>query len=332
MSSGSATGCLGLVGMGGIGKTVLAKEIYNCFVGEKTFQATSFLEINRNSPTRMEVGSSLLSRLQKQLLWDLLCIGESNQPWSYDYLFRRLSSLDRVLIVLDDIHDKVQFDKLIPFVGLLALGSCIIVTSRDQHVLKLMGGRSNFYLHEVTLLGCEDSKKLFNWHAFGDDEAPKVFKTLANDVSSACGGLPLALKVVGSSLFGRTSDEDYKFIWPEAIDSLKRDEGVKGALKWSYDCLLESEKLMFVDIACIFCEWRKKEALEIWESCKKCTSCCGNGTPHTSLRHLVDKSLVALDDHGVLTMHGLLWDMGKRIGEVDGSHLWEGKGAKAAEE
>ena len=291
----SATCCLSLVGMGGIGKTLLAKKIYNHFVGHKTFQATSFLEIDRNSPTSMEVGSSLLSRLQKQLLWDLLCIGESNQPWSYDYWFPKISSLGRVLIVLNDIHDKVQFDELIPFVGVLALGSCIIVTSRDRHVLKLIGGLSNFYLHEVTLLGCEDSEKLSNWYAFRNEKSPKAFKDIANAGSKACGGLPLALKVVGSSLFGMTSNEDHKCIWPEAINALKGNEGVKGALKWSYDCLLESERLMFLDIACIFCGWEKQQALEIWQSCKKCTSCCQIGTPYTSLRHLVDKSLVTLE-------------------------------------
>ena len=331
----STIGCLGLVGMGGIGKTLLAKKIYNHFVGKKTFQATSFLEIDRNSPASMEVGSSLLSRLQKQLLWDLLHIGESNQPWSYDYWFPKISSLGCVLIVLDGIYDKIQYDKLIPFVGVLAPGSCIIVTSRDQHVLKLIGGQTNFYLYEVTLLGCEDSMKLFNWHVFGDEEAPNAFKGVANAVSKACGGLPLALKVVGSSLSDKISDEDRKCIWPEAIDALKEGEGIKGALKWSYDCLLEPERLMFLDIACIFCGWEKQQALEIWQSCKKCTLCCRIGTPYTSLRHLVDKSLVTLEKHtscDVLAMHGLLRDMGEGIGEVDGSHLWEGKGVKVVEQ
>lgn len=50
----------------------------------------------------------------------------------------------------------------------------------------------------------------------------------------------------------------------------------------------------------------------------------------TSLRHLIDKSLIVLEgSKKVLTMHGLLQHMGHDIGRVDGSHLWESNTAKA---
>ena len=194
---------------------------------------------------------------------------------------------------MDDIQDKDQFDKLICDASLLARGSCIIVTSRDQQLLKLIAGKSNHCLYEVTPLDCEDSQRLFNWHAFGDEEAPENFKALANDISNACGGLPLALKVVGSRLFGKTSNEDQSYIWTEAVDVMKGDSKVMNALKWSYEYLSKQEKMMFVDIACICCGWKKQEALEIWQSCKT-SVCCGIGTPYTSLAHLVDESLVVL--------------------------------------
>jgi hypothetical protein len=324
-------GLLCLVGMGGIGKTSLAKEIFNCMVGRKKYQAMSFLEIDRNSSPSMEVGSSLLSRLQKQLLWDLLRVPDNNQQ-SYKNWFCKLASRGPVLIVLDDIYDKALFNMLLLDKDLLSPGSCIVVTSRDRHLLKTVTGDSSFYLHEVTPLGCDDSEKLFNWHAFGNEEAPKDFKALAHGVIEACGGLPLALKVVGSSLFDKKSVEDQECIWPEAVDALRRNFDVKSALKWSFNCLGESEKLMFVDIACVFYGWKKDEALEIWKSCKKCSSCCGSGTPHTSLRHLIDKSLVELKHTAwgdVLVMHGLLRDIGEGIGKVGGSHLWDSEASKA---
>jgi hypothetical protein len=47
----------------------------------------------------------------------------------------------------------------------------------------------NFYIYKVTTLGCVDSQKLFNKHAFGDEDALKYFKALSNIVSNACGGL-----------------------------------------------------------------------------------------------------------------------------------------------
>ena len=316
-----------LVGMGGVGKTCLAKEIYNHLVKDNKFQAKSFLKIDHN----LEDGPCLLNKLRKQLLYDLLFVTNDNRQ-SYEYWFYKISSQGPILLVLDNLHNKSIFDELILDTSLLAPGSYIIITSRERHLLKVFGENSNFYRYEVTMLGCNDSMKLFNWHAFGAEEAPENFKVLAYNVSKACRGLPLALKVVGSSLFDKKSNEDREHIWPEAIDTLKEDSNnIMSILQWSYNQLLEPEKLMFVDIACVFYGWKKQEAMEIWKSCKECSSCCGYKTPHTYLRNLIDKSLIIIKDSKgeVLDMHDLLRDMGQNIGKANESHLWKDKAAKA---
>ncbi|KAG0607697.1 hypothetical protein M758_8G048300 [Ceratodon purpureus] len=323
----SPTRLLGLVGMGGIGKTTLAKAIFNHFVGCKNFQVMSFLKMDHNPLSSMEeVESGLTKRLQKQLLKDIFHLRDNNQG-SYIREFGKISCKGPILVVLDDLRGKSEFDQVILDMDLLAPGSCIIVTSRDRDVLKAIGKRCIFFLHEVRPLGSDDSQKLFNFHAFGDDEAPPKFKSLANDVSKACGGLPLALKVAGSSLINKNSDEDLECIWPEAVDALKNDAHVMDVLRWSYKCLSNEEKMMFLDIACIFCGWWRDEAMKIWKSCKK-SSCCGLLTPHTSLAKLIDKSLIVIDTTkgeqggGVLAMHGLLQDLGRNVGMHDGSHIW----------
>lgn len=101
-------GMLGLVGVGEIGKTTLAKDIYNHLVGNKKFQFMSFLEIDSNLPLNIEVAPSLLSRLQKQLLGDLLHVPKTYivVTQSYRYWLCKLLNRGRVLIVLDNIYEK----------------------------------------------------------------------------------------------------------------------------------------------------------------------------------------------------------------------------------
>jgi nucleoside-triphosphatase THEP1 len=113
--------------MGGIGKTTLAKEVYNEYAKQQSFERQSFLHDVR--------ASSLLS-LQKQLVHDLL--GEDLKSMEeFHNFFNRILRDQKVLIVIDGIDDKWQFDQLIPSLDkLLMQGSQVIVTSRDRNVLK----------------------------------------------------------------------------------------------------------------------------------------------------------------------------------------------------
>ncbi|KAG0627123.1 hypothetical protein M758_2G175500 [Ceratodon purpureus] len=323
---GADTGILGLVGMGGVGKTTLAREIYNHFVAKKKFRNMTFLEIHRDSSTSdVEVRSTWVRELQKQLLWDLLRVQTSTSN-DYSSWFRKIASVGPVLIVVDNVYKLNQFEVLVPFVNHLHPGSRIIVTSRDRSVFNNVAGRSKLKhcLYDVSTLGVEESSMLFNWHAFQADEAPEQLKGVAKEVVEGCGGLPLALKVVGSSLFDVRSDEDSEAIWLEAMRALRQNQDVKGVLKWSYDHLSKPEKHMFLDIACLFCNRQVEEALAYWRSCLNCTSCSGVQTPHTSLRSLINKNLVSVDCGTIFKVHDLLIDLGQEIGKKAKKHFVDG--------
>lgn len=83
----------------------------------------------------------------------------------------------------------------------------------------------------MTALGFDDSQKLFSLYAFHNKEPYENLKALVNEVSRVCNGIPLALKVVGSSLFDKTSLEDQEYIWKDAIDSLKGNHDITNALR-----------------------------------------------------------------------------------------------------
>jgi hypothetical protein len=308
--------------MGGIGKTTLAKELHRSFEKNDTFEKMSIL---------MNVRESAILDLQKQLAHDLFkkavtSMGEFNE------CFNR--GMDRkVLIVIDDIDQNDQFDKLIPDINKLRPGSRIIITSRDSNVVNniMKNGNCEYWMHEMALLSTTDSRHLFNWHAFQSD-AIDGFQELAEKVADACRGLPLALEVIGRFLFDKREEHDLMSTWPQTIKTLLSNEkNILNKLKVSYDGLSREAKKMFLDIACFMIGQREHIAMQIFEGCKFDYE----EAPTVFFRSLKDKCLVKLDEDRRIGMHNLLRDMGREVVKDEScnmektpSHLWDPKWAQ----
>ncbi|CAK9210705.1 unnamed protein product [Sphagnum troendelagicum] len=312
---GDSVGVIGVFGMGGIGKTTLVREVYNHFAMEKRFEEQSFLKDVRSIPDPLD--------LQKQLVYDLLQ-EDLQSSEKFSYWFDRFMGR-KVLIVVDDIDHRSQFNVLIPDIDKLARGSRILVTSRDQNVLSnIMRGDGHLTaMHEVELMSPHDSYQLFNWHAFYNEKASDGFQDLARKVADACCRLPLALEVIGAFLFDKKRPED-RVCWHQATETLRANGDILNQLKISYDGLSSDEaRLMFKDIACFFIGKDEQMTMQIFESCISYKG------PQVSFHALMDKSLVTLDSDRRIRMHDLLRDMGRNVvtkqSQIEGqrSHLWD---------
>ncbi len=292
-------GILSLVGMGGIGKTTLAKELYRSFEKNDSFEKKSIL---------LNVRESAILDLQKQLAHDLFKEDVRNTG-EFNECFNR--NMDRkVLIVIDDVNQKGQFDELIPDINKLGLGSRIIITSRDSNVVNniMKNGKCKYLRREMALLSTTDSRHLFNWHAFHNTDAIDGFQEIAKKVADACCGLPLALEVIGCFLFDKREECDLESTWPQTIKTLSEEKGILDKLKISYDGLsTEASKLMFLDIACFMIGQYENIAMQIFEACKS-----DYKGPSPSFNSLKDKCLVKLDENKRIVMHDLLRDMGRK--------------------
>ncbi|KAL3355200.1 hypothetical protein AABB24_019339 [Solanum stoloniferum] len=144
--------------------------------------------------------------------------------------------------------------------------------------------------------------QLFNKHAFKKEVPNECCKKLSLEVVNQAKGLPLALKVWGSLLHKKDLIQ-----WRRMVDQIKKNSSseIVEKLKISYDGLEPEEQKIFLDIACFFRGHKRKEVMQIVDS-------CDFGAEY-GLDVLIDKSLVFISKYDRIEMHDLIEDMGKYI-------------------
>ncbi|KAH9782086.1 ADP-ribosyl cyclase/cyclic ADP-ribose hydrolase [Citrus sinensis] len=285
---------IGICGMGGIGKTTLARVVYD--LTSHKFEGSSFLANVRE----ISKEGGLIS-LQKQLLSQLLKL-PNNGIWNvYDGINIIGSRLHhkKVLLLIDDVVDIKQLECLAGKREWFGPGSRIIITSRDKHLLMTHGVDEVYKLRE---LHDDNALQLFCKKAFKTHQPKKGYEQLSEWVTKYSGGLPLALKVLGSFLYGKTKKE-----WQSAVKRLKRDSEneILDILQISFDGLKETEKKIFLDIACFHRGENRDYVTKILDYC--------DFDPVIGIRVLVDKSLIEVLSNNQLWMHDLLREMGQQI-------------------
>ena len=190
---------LSLHGMGGIGKTTLARELFSRLSGGSLrFSSRLFLEVGQDVP---------LLKKQRELI-QLLTGGSAPRAASAAALAQQLQRCTRhagpLLLVLDDIWTAPQRDALL-CLDALADGSRVVLTGRDRRNLHSAG--DSCVLRHVDALGRSDAEQLLCQHAFAADRAPPEYAAAVQQALEICGGLPLALQVVGAGFYDRTPAE-----------------------------------------------------------------------------------------------------------------------------
>ncbi|KAJ9554653.1 hypothetical protein OSB04_018698 [Centaurea solstitialis] len=205
----------------------------------------------------------------------------------------------KVLIVLDDIGHLDQVKALAGSHDWFGDGSRIIITTRDNN---LLDARIVNVVYDVCLLSEDEAIKLFHKHAPRHGMPVEEYEMLSKEVVSYAGGLPLALKVLGSFLRDKDTSE-----WKSALARLREipNSEVVEKLKISYDGLGPIEKELFLDIACFFRGKKKDEAMGIFDAC--------GFHPIIGMKVLIQKSLITVSEEGTFEMHDLIEEMGHYI-------------------
>ncbi|KAJ9551414.1 hypothetical protein OSB04_015459 [Centaurea solstitialis] len=288
---------LAICGMGGSGKTTLAKYIYN--LNWKRFENMSFLE---DIGTRCKVSHGL-RELQEQLLQDISGGRKRKIPSVSHGTCKIEEALEKkmVLIVLDDI---LEYSTLVALLGIGKINakSKIIITTESSYLLSKFSYRCQRY--QIKLLDDDESLELFTCHAFASSKEPvEGLKELAAQAVRYCEGNPLAIEVLGSSL----SNCDSITYWKSQLEVLRKDihSRIQYVLERSYNSLpYNSEKELFLHIACFFIGKDMDYVAKILEPDYSAVS---------GIKTLTNRFLLSISSNNKLMMHRLLQEMGRNI-------------------
>nr|XP_048322206.1 disease resistance protein RPV1-like [Ziziphus jujuba var. spinosa] len=163
---------IGIYGIGGVGKTTIAKALFNKFADE--FEGSSFLA-NVRETSKQNLG---FVQLQGKLLFDML--GDKNLKVGNVHrginIIRQRLCFKRVLVVLDDVDELDQLETLAGGHEWFGLGSRIIITTRNKHLLTTHGADG---IYEARVLDHYRAVELFSWNAFKRDKPSEDYLTLS---------------------------------------------------------------------------------------------------------------------------------------------------------
>uniref|UniRef100_A0A2N9H5H0 TIR domain-containing protein n=1 Tax=Fagus sylvatica TaxID=28930 RepID=A0A2N9H5H0_FAGSY len=177
---------IGVWGMGGIGKTTLARVVYWMLVNE--FQGGSFITNIREVSEKYG-----LLPTQQKLICEILMERSINIRDVDDgvLMIRNRFNHKRILLVLDDVNQFNQLEKLAGEPNWFGPGSRVIITTRDRHLLirhKVYG------IYEVKGLNDDEALHLLSLKAFNNNHPPKDYLKLSKQFVSYAKGLPLAIE------------------------------------------------------------------------------------------------------------------------------------------
>ncbi|KAF5775812.1 putative virus X resistance protein-like, coiled-coil [Helianthus annuus] len=200
---------LPIVGMGGVGKTTLARLLYNDTKVQRHFEPKAWVcvsddfDIFKISNTIFQSVTTTENKKFEDLDKLQIAIVEHFKG-------------KRFLLVVDDVWSEnySDWENLVRPFHSCAPGSRIIMTTRKGQLLKQIGFHN---VDRLKSLSSEDALRLFAVNALGVDnfDSHMTLKLQGEGIVKKCGCLPLALKAIGRLLRTKTDRED----WDEVLNS-----------------------------------------------------------------------------------------------------------------
>ncbi|XP_047954058.1 putative late blight resistance protein homolog R1C-3 [Salvia hispanica] len=227
--------CCDLVGMAGVGKTTLAKKVFDDPLIQSHFQLRAWVKVGRKCESN-ELLRCILAQVAPSTRYQMITQeGGDDDEMLVGLLQERLKD-KKCLIVLDDVWDRQVMDNLPQENVRFLLTSRFRTEESSTRVV-------------LRLLDKEESKQLLGATLFGENSFPPHLEKLGEEIAYKCEGLPLMIVTVAKFL----SEEDKTpQFWAEVAKIqhnsvfLKAYDEISVVLFPSYDYLPQYLKMFFL--------------------------------------------------------------------------------------
>ncbi|CAI9115298.1 OLC1v1016165C1 [Oldenlandia corymbosa var. corymbosa] len=243
LEGGSQLKVIAVLGMGGLGKTTLVKQVHDDATVKNNFQIRAWMTVSQTCDLE-KLLKSLIRQLYSAFNEPVMPGMDSMGIYELKVVIRVFLQRARYEIVFDDMWDREFWDAL-KFVlpenrfG----GNCVILTTRISEVAFAACNVGKGYVYRMKHLTFEDSWSLFCRETFKQNLCPSHLENVAEAIVGKCEGLPLAIVAISGLL--ATKDCSRIEEWERVRNKLRDDElegtgrleRAKKILRLSYDDL-----------------------------------------------------------------------------------------------
>ncbi|XP_071700591.1 probable disease resistance protein At1g51480 [Rutidosis leptorrhynchoides] len=227
---------MALCGMGGVGKSTMMEQLKEVVEDRKMFDWVVKVVIGK-SKNQIMIQDAVAEYIGEPLT-------EKFEKSRADRLYEKFKDISKdgqkkILIILDDLWEKMDLKDIGLRGAPLPKGFKLLLTSRDERVCSEIGVEPNF-IFRIDLLEEPEAKKLFWEIAKIDSESDHDLIGIGEDIVNKCGGLPMAIKTIASTL----RDNKDRGIWKDALDRFRNKSSLylENIFEISYDNLKDDDE------------------------------------------------------------------------------------------